>query len=421
MIEHAMASYSRAACAILSLLCAAGGSHSCADEPTRNDNDSTAALIEKLASPRFAEREDATKKLSLREDALPHIRRALKSSNPEIARRAKVILAAIEHRTLDKFLGYGRDGRIDLLCEYLASRQSDADREKIWQGVIDIGVQMLQRARPQAKPPPAWEEKKLPGSSFREFLKSRPEFITDETTPESVPEPAFLTVRRDGRIGGAEIDRSLIVTAGPVHVQGHLFSSIVFSCGDVKADYQLSRCYVVADGDVHAYHLIDNVIAARGNLHVKRVFSETNTTAHIGGRLILEPSRIKGKSPLKAKLDERPKSFALKAACRRPLGFVRFFETSDVGIELTGTKVVALNAASPLRKAGLLVGDMLLAIDGKEAKDAESIRRMLRRALIQQEGRVTVKRGQKKLNLQVSFAAFDIRSTGVSANADQPR
>jgi S1-C subfamily serine protease len=62
---------------------------------------------------------------------------------------------------------------------------------------------------------------------------------------------------------------------------------------------------------------------------------------------------------------------------KRPLGLIRFFEVSDVGLTLDGCKVTKVTG--PLAKAGVKVGDVLTHVDGVAVKDAEALRKALRR------------------------------------------
>ena len=57
-------------------------------------------LIEQLRSDNFQERDQASKKLALRRDAMTALQKALLSSDTELARRAELILRDIARRDL---------------------------------------------------------------------------------------------------------------------------------------------------------------------------------------------------------------------------------------------------------------------------------------------------------------------------------
>ena len=93
-------------------------------------------LVRMLGSERFAEREAAERALTNRDDVLPELRRALKSNDAEIVRRATRILSGLNKRSLPRYLEYGRKGRVDVLVEWIATVGTEIDEEAYWQGVM---------------------------------------------------------------------------------------------------------------------------------------------------------------------------------------------------------------------------------------------------------------------------------------------
>ncbi|HKB42022.1 MAG TPA: PDZ domain-containing protein, partial [Gemmataceae bacterium] len=89
-----------------------------------------------------------------------------------------------------------------------------------------------------------------------------------------------------------------------------------------------------------------------------------------------------------------------------PLGFVRFFDPSSVGINVektdSGVKVKDAPKEKPFGAAGLLSGDFIVALDGKEPKDPETFRRLLRpRAVNNEEMLFCIRRGNETLEIKV--------------------
>src|SRR5262245_30032614 len=68
-----------------------------ADGPA-DRNPTVEELIEQLGSPRFEERQAATRQLLDHKAAVPALRQALKSPDPEVAQRAAGILAELDRR-----------------------------------------------------------------------------------------------------------------------------------------------------------------------------------------------------------------------------------------------------------------------------------------------------------------------------------
>jgi hypothetical protein len=77
-------------------------------------------LVKKLGSDRFEEREAACKSLeAIGEPALPFLRKATRSDNPEVRRRATEVVQAVEHRLL---------GPVDPALEVMLREPAQGDR-----------------------------------------------------------------------------------------------------------------------------------------------------------------------------------------------------------------------------------------------------------------------------------------------------
>src|SRR5262249_3636290 len=93
------------------------------------------------------------------------------------------------------------------------------------------------------------------------------------------------------------------------------------------------------------------------------------------------------------------------------LGWIRFFETADAGVQVAaadgGVTVSKLADGQPPAKAGLKVGDVITAVDGKLAKDPETFRRLLRRGTVMDQTVFMVKRGGKDMTHTASFLGWE--------------
>lgn len=69
----------------------------------------------------------------------------------------------------------------------------------------------------------------------------------------------------------------------------------------------------------------------------------------------------------------------------KPLGFIRFFDPAEVGIKVEsaegGARVKSAEKGKRFAAAGLRDDDLITAVNGKDVKDAESFRRLLRASL----------------------------------------
>ena len=91
----------------------------------------------------------------------------------------------------------------------------------------------------------------------------------------------------------------------------------------------------------------------------------------------------------------------------RPFGFITFFELSTVGVEVKeADKVVRVTKVAddrPFAAAGVRVGDVITAVNGKKPDGAEPLRRLLRDALAVGDAAVVVRRGDATETLKVSL------------------
>src|SRR5260370_988915 len=88
-----------------------------AQEPHSAVRPSVAELIDQLGNPHFRERDAASRELVQRPDAVTSLRAAVKSANPEIARRAQLILDLRNGLALHRAFEPGKQGSIDLMVE----------------------------------------------------------------------------------------------------------------------------------------------------------------------------------------------------------------------------------------------------------------------------------------------------------------
>jgi membrane-associated protease RseP (regulator of RpoE activity) len=231
----------------------------------------------------------------------------------------------------------------------------------------------------------------------------------------------FRTVLHHGDLNGHEpqaqflVAQSLIACDGAVWMRQSVCFSIVLATGDVSGDkhFQFDHSVIVVDGDVRAFSCGNAVVVARGNVRIEHAESN-RLRSHIyaGGRVEIHSFSHKGEQ---AQFDARTATIEggdIKEGVKRPLDFVRFFETSDVGVEAAkaenGIKLQKLTTDSPLAKAGLKAGDNVLAIDGNKTPDLDTLRRQLRRAYVSQEATFSVRRDGKELEVLVSFYGYEL-------------
>src|SRR5262249_31090951 len=173
--EVAVVSISRS---IIPLLLAVFSAHHVnGEEPGRP---STTDLIRQLGSDRYRERESAHNALLKRDDAIPQIRRSLPTLNAEGRRRASSILDLFFQRRTQRFLRYGREGRVDLLVEWSALAGPQIDAQAFWQCVLDVAWEHIEKT--QGKEGVAEFRKHFGARTYGDLLKQGPIILNDVET-----------------------------------------------------------------------------------------------------------------------------------------------------------------------------------------------------------------------------------------------
>ncbi len=83
-------------------------------------------------------------------------------------------------------------------------------------------------------------------------------------------------------------------------------------------------------------------------------------------------------------------------------------ETLRASLDLTqahGLLIVQIGDGSPAERGGLLLGDILLGLDGHPVEDADTLRRRLRALAAGQSGALTLARGGQKQDLSLALGA----------------
>src|SRR5579859_901291 len=118
-------------------------------------------LIRQLGVDKFREREAAQRALLARDGVFKPLLQALQTLNPEGQRRARSILEANGQRQTNRFVRYAKDGRIDLLVEWSASAGEWIKSERLWQGIVDVGWEIVGRSLSDYDVR-TWEQRQFP-------------------------------------------------------------------------------------------------------------------------------------------------------------------------------------------------------------------------------------------------------------------
>jgi hypothetical protein len=201
-------------------------------------------------------------------------------------------------------------------------------------------------------------------------------------------------VRATGRVrlrGAARgLGNSLVVASGDFAAPGHgwrldrrvrLECSVVFAGGDVEVN-EVGDTVIICSGEARLTGEVHtSVVIAQGPVRVSADGSATLSNVNVilaGGKIEKPPGKVATPDAL------------VKGGVAKPLGFVRFFETARVGVEVgkakkhpEGARVTKLDAAKGFARAGLWKDDVVTAVDGQEVKTPEAFRRALLRRLVE--------------------------------------
>ena len=378
---------------LMASVCAVGG------EPEKADQKSVRALVEQLASQNFQEREAATRELERRDEAAPLVRAAAGGADAEITKRAARILRALDQRVIERAASAALRGRIDWFNEVI----SDPDRQDefgfAWKTAVELNKEIMRRL-------PVLHTKKcgilgdfqlrttatgevtvpgLHGLTTRNCLISK-------FTGALVLRTDELTIKTDG-IGTC----ALFVTGDVRGYKSLVGTSIVVSNGSAVFDDWSGQSIIICDGDLECARMGASVAICRGEIKCK--VEPFDCFLCSGGRVDCP------------RTEWVAKKCTIKEKDRFPLNFVRFFETTDAGIGVAlaedGVKIVKLAEGQPPAKAGLKVGDVITALDGKPASNPEVFRRLLRRGTVADETKFTVKRNGKEITITASFLGWE--------------
>lgn len=386
-------------------------------------------LARDLASPEYARRERATRRLARMPLALPELRRASLSPIPEQAVRANRILSALEadpaspvHRRLEEWV---RLGRADLVADYARRGRTDG-----WSGaeaVHRVGSQCYRLAQ--------WDHPEV--DLFRFRLKSanldavphrdRAVLLGDTGQPPPDSPRAVHGCYRGGplatefRLLTAAVDGTLDAAFGPacgtliatdratLSGLGGTYAAVVVTDGDLRLKVtpaapdshllNVSGAVIACGGDtltVGAFvSLTDSVVFARGNVVLDPRARLERTTILAGGTIRWD-NKTPGPTP----------DCVLREKVADPFVTLPFFTLAEVGLHARpGTPVVVakVDARSPVAWAGVKAGDTILAVDDKPVREAGELRRLVRTGYALGGFILAVRRGAETKELVVRF------------------
>jgi hypothetical protein len=401
---------------VASVVAGAAGGVIAAPQPER-----ARALVADLSNPDAKVRDASAEALRTRPDALPWLRRAARSADRDVARRAVELLAPHEKtrqevvaKAIDACI---REGRIDLLTEWHQywRPRAEADLWPVGLRAAKAGHDLLSQTCPKE----VWDEaaKRLDRHAG---LDTRSH---DGPCPAGRFEPFngswfIRTDRLDGRAHAASRIRFASV-GGPARLSRSYGQYLVL--GPVQAS-GIDTAFVACDGDV--WHEMSEfgvplgtrtllgVVVCRGNVTADEVRA---SVLLVDGDIDLTMASELSDSLIRASGEIRLPKFALRnenckieAHAKDATAPYKFFELADVGLSVVddeeGMVVAEVKPGTPFGNSGLKKGDVIQAIDDAAPGHSSEFRRSVRRALVRQgDCLLTVARGREKLDIPVYF------------------
>jgi hypothetical protein len=145
-----------------------------------------------------------------------------------------------------------------------------------------------------------------------------------------------------------------------------------------RISVRIKRCVIISGGDfLYQDPMQESIAVADGIIRIEQNPHKCLLIARKGLDVPALGYRRCKIQPGEGLILDKQSLGIVASPTKRPLGLIRFFEVSDVGLTLDALKVTKV--AGPLAKAGVKPGDVFTHVDGIAVKDAEALRKALRR------------------------------------------
>jgi hypothetical protein len=346
-------------------------------------------LIKQLGSESFDAREEATKKLSKMDDALPALRKAAKSDDAEVSRRASdladEISRRLEERELEKMLA------IDRFIDAMVNRKGFAT-EKRWEQTVKLAQLIAERASKES------------GKEFKAPALNVSKLATVTDLPRCVCSKSRILANGNNRRVGA-INGCVMIVSGPIEDIAILRNSIVFLDGNLTRGIDtIENSILFCDGDIEGNTIIRNSILI-GNGKLEQSYFATNSCFQL--RSIGRHTTSNGNVYFNMKEVEAARVDGARYITteRGPLQLFKLFDPASLGAEFRadgkGVQVAKVVAGKPFEKAGLKERDRVLRVEEDKVESLDDLRKLLRRKRPGDDVGIVVLRGDKEAKIKL--------------------
>ncbi len=374
-------------------------------------------LIKQLASKNYKERDEADRQLRTMPKAVPYLKAALSSSDPEVVERITKILALYKSyspKLLQRAKEFAKAGKVDLAIEQLWALDPPPDDKKYWQTIVDIAWLVGDKAI-QGNPNRVDLSHHLPPRSLDDFEKNRlepppmtkitPRALADYqkanqgkwislNAPFQEMREVFLGCLRAEAVNCQYLNHSVLIAPKNVAVHNTMANSILLVNGTFSGRKMVARSIlIVGDQCGQLDHIHDSIVIADGP--IPRIIQIKNS-------IIIASGNNVHNSPITRQSSDK---WILKDKEQKPLGFIKWFETAQIGIEAklaeNSIEISALGQEKAFAKAGCRLGDKVLGVDQSRIDSVEEFRTSLRRAVVKGKVSLTLVRGKKRMEVTV--------------------
>jgi hypothetical protein len=384
------------------------------------DSTEIEALVERLASDRFEEREEAAQRLLKYEaDAVPSLRKAAQSADPQVRKRSAELLVEIHsttaRRELARAVQFAEDGAFEESVERCVRWVEEDPEDAALGALVQLAERLLLREKER------FGNLRLPAvkgstTSFPFLTKDLGAFVKKchplvkvvRSRHPVVNQPSFCSIVRGAGVTLQKNTTGLIVSSRDVIVSRECSHRLVITaCGSVTVHGHANDSLILSGGDVAVRNsLAGTLIVARGNITLPHSIGYSSVFA-AGSATVSEPGI--GDLQAGARKPELTRS-VLREHDTEGLGLIRFFDERKLGVEVlpnkAGVLVKEAQRGRPYAAVGLRPGDVISAIDGVEIASPESFRTTLRQRLAEGNRflKLSVQRAGEKLELRVPRA-----------------
>jgi hypothetical protein len=409
----------------LSLVALVPGNGGFCQSPPSSETRSIPELIKQLSTEKYSDRERAQQLLLSRRDAGPYLHRAMRTLNAEGQARARAILQQFVAGEMKRFLQYARDGRMDLFLAWSETVGNRLEPKAFWQSLLGLSWNLVGSTIPAEKAE-KWATGAFPPRRFEKFGERQvcPDEFGEMSRVTIRPQELQKLILRAGWATAEPIrsseneDRNILFSglafvSGELQIRDSASDSILFGTSNVKIT-QGKRLLIVADGDVVINRADEVIVVARGDVTLGVSNGNYDYCVSAGQRIKVRAPEIDGIRLRSGSNDLLLRGPPKGAWDETSIKRIRFFELSDIGLEVKSTSgqllVTGIEANSPMAKAGVKVGDVIVAISGNSVTDAESFRRQLRREFIFGGGDMDIRRDGMVRDLDSSFVGWELPS-----------